>query len=69
MWAQMVWPLSGSVTCLVMHRKHINAGVAWLFSGPTFPQGCVEQCLHPFVLIIGPSAHHHQYGLSNPPQT
>lgn len=64
--AQMVWPVFGSVTCLVLHGKHINTVVAWHFSGSSFPKGYIEQCLHPFVLIIGPSAHHHQYGLPTP---
>lgn len=66
MWAQMVRPLFSSVSCLVMQRKHINTGVGWHFAGPRFPPGDVEQCLHPFVLIIGPSAHHHQYGFPTP---
>lgn len=61
--AQMVWPLLSSVSCLVLHRKHINTGVAWLFSDPSFPKGYVEQRLHPFVLIIGPSV-----WTPNPPQ-
>lgn len=41
MWAQMASLLFSSVSCLMLHRKHINTGVVWCFCDCSSPKGCV----------------------------